>query len=253
MAFRSLVLNRHDVAYYHCAQCGLLQTEEPYWLDEAYSDAIAVADTGLVARNVSLASRLAALLYLRFEPTGAYLDVAGGYGMLTRLMRDYGFDYYWDDKYCQNLLARGFESDNSPKPIVALTAFEVLEHIHDPLTFIRGLLDQHDCRTFIFSTELYEGDEPPAKDWWYYVFDTGQHISFYQRRTLERIASQLDLNFYSFRGLHVMTERVIKRGLVLQLMLGRLAALITPFIQRRLGSRTLADHRELFSHIEKGR
>ncbi len=170
-AFSARLLEKYEVAYHQCPECGLLQTEEPYWLDEAYSEAIAVADTGLVMRNSSLASKLAVLLYLRFEPRGAYLDVAGGYGMLARLMRDYGFDYYWDDKFCQNLLARGFEADKSTQPFVALTAFEVLEHVHDPLAFIQEKMGQHGSRTLIFTTELYEDGEPPPNDWWYY--DTG--------------------------------------------------------------------------------
>ena len=35
------VLNRHDVRYDRCPQCGLIQTETPHWLNEAYSEAIA--------------------------------------------------------------------------------------------------------------------------------------------------------------------------------------------------------------------
>ena len=31
------VLGRHDVRYYRCPACDLMQTEPPYWLDEAYA------------------------------------------------------------------------------------------------------------------------------------------------------------------------------------------------------------------------
>ena len=105
-AFSAELLIKHQVLFSQCSECYFLQSEEPYWLDEAYADAIAVADTGLVMRNISLAAKLAPLLYLRFDPRAAFVDVAGGYGMLTRLMRDYGFNFYWDDKFCANLLAR---------------------------------------------------------------------------------------------------------------------------------------------------
>ena len=86
--FTATVLGRHEVAYFFCDHCGLLQTESPYWLDEAYSSAIAHADTGLVLRNQAIARRLASLLYFCFDRNGTYTDAAGGYGLLTRLMRD---------------------------------------------------------------------------------------------------------------------------------------------------------------------
>ena len=67
---------------------------------------IADADTGLVSRNLGIARRLAGLLYFGFDPKARYLDFAGGYGLLTRLMRDRGFNFYWHDLYCENVFAR---------------------------------------------------------------------------------------------------------------------------------------------------
>jgi len=251
--FTANILKKYEVVYRQCTECGFLQTENPYWLDEAYSEAITVADTGLVMRNFSLASKLAILLYLVFKPKGAaYLDIAGGYGLLARLMRDYGFDYFWDDKYCQNLLARGFEADKATQSFVALTAFEVLEHVHDPLAFIREKLNQHGCRTLIFTTELYVGEDPPNKDWWYYTFNTGQHISFYRRKTLEMLAEQLSLNFYSLHGLHIFTNQVIQITPLLRIMTGRLSPLIAVLVRNKLDSLTLADHLMLMGQTKRG-
>jgi hypothetical protein len=46
-------------------------------------------------RNISIAKKLAGILYFmdKRRGRGKYLDVAGGHGMLTRIMRDYGFDF----------------------------------------------------------------------------------------------------------------------------------------------------------------
>ena len=245
--FSAKLLNKYEVGYRQCTACGLLQTEKPYWLDEAYTNAIADADTGLVMRNSAISAKLAPLLYWGFRAKGAYLDVSGGYGMLTRLMRDYGFNYYWEDKFCQNVLARGFEADKAGQPFVALTAFEVLEHVHDPVTFIREKMREHNCQTLVFSTELYEGKSPPAKDWWYYAFATGQHISFYQRKTLEEIAKRLGLNFYSWRGMHILTDQIVQKQTLLKMAMGRFALIFAILIRRKQGSLTLQDHSKLMN------
>ncbi|TRZ56747.1 MAG: class I SAM-dependent methyltransferase [Rhodocyclaceae bacterium] len=246
--FSATVLSRHEVNYYRCAKCGLVQTEDPYWLDEAYRDPIAASDTGLIQRNFSLAAKLASLLYFCLERKGAYLDVTGGYGMLVRLMRDIGFDFYWSDKHCENILARGFESAKAGREFSALTAFEVLEHVQDPLGFVSALSKEHGVRTLIFSTQTYAGDLPP-KDWWYYAFETGQHITFYQARTLATLAGRLGLHFLSANGLHVLTDRPARFGR-LKLLTGLLAFPAAVCIRRRLGSKTMSDHLDLMRAAE---
>lgn len=208
-----MLLKKHRVDYFFCNNCGLLQTEEPFWLDEAYTDAIAVADTGLVARNQGIARKLSTLLYWCFDRRGKYVDSAGGYGMLARLMRDIGFDFYWHDEYCENLFARGFEAGNVSGGVAAVTAFEVLEHVPNPLEFITSNLKEYDTSTIILSTELFQGTPPAPEDWWYYTPDTGQHISFYQLRTLEWLADKLSLSVYSHRGFHILTDRKINKRL----------------------------------------
>src|SRR5438128_9866447 len=95
VCFDATVLGKYNVSYLICDGCGLLQTEYPYWLNEAYTSAILDIDTGLLARNVALSKRLSPLLFFLSGRDGPYLDIAGGYGLITRLMRDIGFDFYW--------------------------------------------------------------------------------------------------------------------------------------------------------------
>jgi hypothetical protein len=239
--FNTIVLKKHAVDYFYCKKCGLLQTQEPFWLEEAYADAIAVADTGLVARNQGIARKLSALLYWCFDRQGRYIDVAGGYGLLTRLMRDVGFDFYWHDIYCDNLFARGFEAVNVGGSVAAITAFEVLEHVTDPLDFIMNCLRESDTSTIILSTELFQGTPPIPKDWWYYAPDTGQHISFYQLRTLQWLASNLSLRLYSHRNIHVLTNREIDKRLF-RLATSKASWIGYVWARARMDSLTFPDH-----------
>jgi hypothetical protein len=197
------VLGKYPVQYLYSAESGLLTTEEAYWLEEAYSSAIASTDTGLVQRNIDNAQALEPVIHLLGLDNGKVLDLAGGYGLLTRLLRDRGFDCYTTDQYCKNIMAEGFEPGSDFKADL-LFAFEVLEHLKDPLAFLRQGFDRFACRSIIFSTLTFDG-EIPGVDWWYYAFETGQHISFYQPRTLELMASKLGCNYLKLRALRKWT------------------------------------------------
>lgn len=242
-SFENKVLGKHDASYDYCTGCGFLRARSPHWLDEAYSSAIASTDTGLVDRNNSVARKLASVLFgvLGERGQGLYADMAGGYGMLTRLMRDYGYDFYWLDKYCDNLMARGFEYKTELGPCRAVTAVEIMEHLEDPLAFIRDALEQTRSDAFIFTTELFEGSPPAPEQWWYYSFETGQHIAFFQRRTLEVMAAKLGLSFASGGGLHIFSKQPVNEA-VLGLLAGRMSSVISRMACKFLGSRMFNDH-----------
>jgi hypothetical protein len=242
--FTQLILNKYNVSYFYCDNCGFLQTEDPYWLEESYGNAIADADTGLVGRNISTSKKLASVLFFMFKKDGKYLDIAGGYGMLTRLMRDIGFDFYWSDPYCQNTLSRGFELSTTKPPFTAITAFEVLEHVYNPLEFIREAFSQSQTSTLIFSTELFFISPPAPSDWSYYLPETGQHISFYQIKTLQFIADKLSLQLYSCQSFHILTNEKSLTQSILRLMTSPANRVIDLYVKLAMRSRskTMLDH-----------
>ncbi len=190
----TMILSRYTIQYYVCKNCGFLQTEEPYWLQEAYQDSINIYDTGILQRNIDFSKRTAVLLHTLFDDDFKCLDYGGGYGIFCRLMRDMGFDFFWHDPYTKNLVARGFEYTGNQK-INFITAFECFEHFQYPFIEIGKLLEISD--TIFFSTLLPPTPTPLPKDWWYFGLNHGQHIAFYSEKTLRFIAEHFKLKLYS--------------------------------------------------------
>lgn len=202
--FSAKILNKYNIKYFHCDKCNFLQTEEPYWLEEAYSRPINITDTGYMMRNLFYSKRISILLFLLFGNNGKYLDYAGGHGVFVRIMRDIGFDFYWDDKFAKNLFSSGFEWKEGDA-VDAITAFEVFEHFVDPISEIEKLLSI--SKTLIFSTDLLPNKLPETEDWPYYGLEHGQHISFFSFKTLNLIAEKYGLYYFNLNSLHIFTKR----------------------------------------------
>lgn len=188
------VRGTHQAEYYLCKHCGFMFVGNPAWLAEAYKEPINTTDTGYVMRNVYTSRKTLILFLALFGTKHAYLDYAGGYGMFARLMRDYGFDFYNDDAYAQNLFAKSFEY--AGQPVHALTCFECFEHLSDPKAEIDKMFAI--TKNIFCSTVLFDGNAAPADDWEYYGLNHGQHVAFYSKKTLDYIAQQ--------HGVHVVTD-----------------------------------------------
>ncbi|MGA9383362.1 MAG: methyltransferase domain-containing protein [Phormidium sp.] len=202
------ILDKYDIDYFKCENCGFVQTEEPYWLSEAYTNAIASSDVGLVFRNMQFSKITSNIIFSIFDHSSQFLDYGGGYGLFVRLMRDAGFDFYWYDKFCENIFAKGFVAFSEEGEYELVTAFEVFEHFSNPLTEIQNILKF--SRNIFFSTELLPEDNPKPGEWWYYSLQDGQHISIYTVKSLSILAEQMGLNFYSNGlNLHLITEKQI--------------------------------------------
>jgi len=195
----------YDAEYYLCRGCGFMFVGNPVWLAEAYQEPIADTDTGYVLRNVYLSRKTLVLFMFLFNIRASFLDYAGGYGMLARLMRDYGLDFYTYDLHTPNLFMKGLEYKN--QHIEALTCFECFEHFDLPINEIEKMLKI--SKNIFFSTLLLP-EEVPRDDWEYYGLKHGQHISFYSFKTLLYIAKKYKLNLYSDgANLHLFTEKKI--------------------------------------------
>jgi len=237
--FQADVLKKHRVHYYCCNHCQFVFTEKPYWLEEAYKKSINATDTGILQRNYWLSKLSSVILYFLFDRQGKYLDYAGGYGLFTRLMRDIGFDFYWQDKYTENLFSPAFTYSKKSGPPVLLTSFESFEHFPKPVVEIKKMLTY--SKNILFTTEMLPSPVPAPQDWWYYGLEHGQHLSFYSEKTMKFLADHFGL-FYVGDGcnIHLFTEKKISEKRFKRLIkMTKLGGAL--YVRKKMHSRTIDD------------
>lgn len=265
---------RRPAWLYHCSVCdfhgladpadsveaggGSATASAPSWLPLAYEDAF-YGDTGYVDRNLHAACLLRLTLAIgRVLGLGSPIgcDMGCGLGMLPRLLRDHGLDFWGSDEFAAMELIRPFCNPGPDLPIGCRTAFEVIEHVPDAAAFLRQQVGE--VPLFVFSTLMRRDGEIPAQDWWYYAFGNGQHISFHSRRSFQLAMQRAGLDPASLvnldgprhpRALHAIAQdwrwRLAFR-LAMPLANRGLAWLLLPWLERLQGlrSRIIPDHEE---------
>jgi hypothetical protein len=233
-------LLKKNVKYYECTHCQYVQTEEPYWLDKAYSNPINASDTGILRRNKYNAKIVISTLSILGKMRGKVVDCAGGYGILVRLLRDYGVDAFWSDPYCENLLAKGFEHHDETATLV--TAFEAFEHFVYPMDELEKLFKI--SQNILLSTEIISTPPPLQKDWWYYGKEHGQHIGFFRVQTLEIMAARIGKKVVSDgKSYHLITNLNISKGHWKAILF--LSKVFPSIFTWRLKSKTWDDHHKM--------
>lgn len=242
-------LLRHTVRYEECGTCGYVQTEPPHWLDEAYGEAINRSDTGIMRRNERNVRLVVQVLAMLGKLRGQVVDCAGGYGLLVRMLRDRGVDARWSDRYCENLVARGFEADPQARADL-LTAFEAMEHFTEPVHELGAMFDRSDH--VLVSTDLIPEPAPAPGQWWYYGPEHGQHIGFFRPRTLTWMAQHLGLHVVSDgRSFHLFSRRPVPRW---RWLLARHGLRFAPLVARlRLRSLVWSDRDRMAASAQTDR
>jgi hypothetical protein len=193
---KTLIMAKHTASYRRCVSCGFLFAEEPHWLQEAYSDAITSTDMGTVSRADRNSLMTKATIDLFYRSSKTYLDYGAGYGMFVRRMRDLGYDFHAYDLHCQNMFAEQVALVSlDGKHYDLSTAFEVFEHLEDPLSVIKLLFAVADH--LLITTEILPEPVPSLDAWWYFAPEHGQHISFYTLKSLRAMANAGSRFFYT--------------------------------------------------------
>ncbi len=248
--FDATVLGKLSVGYFICDSCGFVNTEEPYWLAEAYASALADSDTGILGRAHSHA-RLVSSLLLLAGARGKVLDFGAGYGLITKALRDIGHDCYWYDRYAENIFARGFEGSVTVDRFDAIVCLEVIEHLRRPRHELRELIEAVKPDTLVVSTLTYDPLLRPDASWWYLGLEHGQHISLFALRTMDELAKKLGYHYASCgTGFHVLTRAKLPSLTRFIVRSSRLASGLHPLLSRTMVSRTHEDHLRLKAATE---
>jgi len=208
--FEGKLLKKYNIRYFRCPKCDFIQTENPFWLEEAYNSAISSLDIGLINRNLRNQLIISNIINLFFDRKNQFIDYGGGYGMFVRMMRDNGYDYYRQDIYCDNIFAQNFDVSNLKDNVKfeLLTAFEVFEHLNDPINEIQNMLKYSD--NIFFSTEIHNKKQLDFNNYWYFLPETGQHISFFSKESLNFLSKKFNLNYYTNgTSLHLLSKKKI--------------------------------------------
>lgn len=228
---RSVRIRSEQVDLYRCPACGLFEFIDPQWLDAAYADPIADIDVGLVARCGALATYTEAIVRAQGLGSRTLLDYGGGYGLLTRMLRDRGIDMLHYEPYAKNLFAQGLEGEPGGS-YGCVTMVEVFEHLVDPLELVTSLSSH--AELIVISTVLVPSGRTDLSDWWYLIPDLGQHITFYTVPALEAIARQTGYQLTTDGiGLHVFSKTKLRPLARLSVRSAKAAAVVAWALRRR--------------------
>jgi glycosyltransferase involved in cell wall biosynthesis len=214
LAFRQLVMGQHTVGYWRCDQCGSLQTEAPYWMEQAYSRDAERYDTGKASRTLANFLLLPRLLeILQVSKADVAVDFGGGTGLFGRLMRDAGFNFFTHDKFGSSEFMGSYAWNALDRPCRLITLFEVAEHFVNPAEEWQRLL-ACDPQWILGSTELFAGQ---GRDWPYLSPESGQHVFFYSHAALTMMARQAGRYYYDLGMYFLITRQPLEVAAIEQI------------------------------------
>jgi len=199
------MLRRYQVSYFRCESCGSIETERPYWLDEAYAIPGVHIDVGIASRSIKNWIALAVFFsQIGLDREALIVDFGAASGLVARLMRDLGYNMRSYDKYSSPSFTNYFNATHPERsrPRV-VCAFEVFEHFTEPATELGAVLSSRP--DFVIFTTWFCDDQP--EDWIYFAEACGQHVFFYTERAMREFADRAGYDLVLTSYFHILARR----------------------------------------------
>jgi len=188
--------------YKICKNCKFIYAQDPKWLEESFTDSLNSLDIGSVDRCNIVADFVEVLLKSLKVDNPKVLDWGGGYGLLTRILRDRGVSCFHYDPYVDPLFAKNTVlTSNTKFDLVILS--EVMLHMTSPVDTLSELLAI--SKHVVFTAVVAPPDVSP--EWWYFMPDTGQHVTIFSERSIAELGAALNARVLSDdKFFHLITK-----------------------------------------------
>jgi 2-polyprenyl-6-hydroxyphenyl methylase/3-demethylubiquinone-9 3-methyltransferase len=215
------------VYYRKCASCGFVFTDffddfsTTQWGAHVYNDEYKRIDPDYLENRPRANSKLIDGLLGARKDRVIGLDFGGGSGRTCELLRAMGYAYDTYDPFGASSLTSDFAGRYN-----FCSAFEVAEHSPDPVGFISAIVQMADRGklAILVGTQVHDREVSAEKRlaWWYAAPRNG-HISLYSQRSLEALASKVQLTLTSFSGhTHLMTRGYTRQEAFRFLLAGKI-------------------------------
>jgi 2-polyprenyl-6-hydroxyphenyl methylase/3-demethylubiquinone-9 3-methyltransferase len=187
------------VYYERCVDCEFVFTRffdaftPRMWTDYIYNPEYDEIDPDYISKrphqNAGYAPRALAKFW---KPGSKGCDFGGGNGLFARLMSNSGMAFTSIDPYGTN------QGHDTGQRYQAITAFEVLEHVVDPVSTLRSITNLGDPDGFFVLASTFAVPKtvrPGQLATWWYAAPRNGHVSLYSTGAFKVLAHQNGLTY----------------------------------------------------------